>query len=189
MSIIFSLLVNTYNCILDDTEHVLSGRWKLDEDTLRKHIWTTIRRIQSHREALIYFDPSEWPENQVHIMTIDTVSYPIEEQRADADKEKQHSEEQRIYTISYPIEEQHADADKEKQHSEEQRTDADKVKLSSDEVKEKGGMERWFDHKTHSAGVKYEMGLPLCLKRVRVVFDDKLQRQLDIIELILLFFL
>ena len=105
---------------LDDTEHVLSGRWRQDEDTLRKHNWMTLREIQSNREDLIYFDPSEWDESQVHIATVDTVDYTVEEQRAD------------------PV----------------------------------GKLERWFDHKSHSAGVKYEMALPLCLNRVRTVFDS-----------------
>lgn len=103
---------------LDDTEHVLAGRWRKDESTIRSHIWKTLRQIQDHREDLIYFDPSEWDESQVHIITVDTVDYTIEEQRSD------------------PV----------------------------------GEFERWYDHKSHSAGVKYEMALPLCLDRVRIIF-------------------
>ena len=107
---------------LDDTEHVLSGRRRQDEDTLRDHNWKTLREIQSNRDDLIYFDPSEWDESQVHILTaVDTVHFTCEEQRHD------------------PM----------------------------------GKMERWFDHKSHSEGVKYEMAMPLCLNRVRFVFVSR----------------
>lgn len=108
-------------CFIDDTEHVLSGRWRLDEGTLSHHIWNTLWQIQHHFTALIYLDPSEWDPDQVHIVTVDTVNYNVEEQRSD------------------PV----------------------------------GKFERWYNHKSHSAGVKYEMAFPLCLNRVRV-FCSKL---------------
>ena len=69
---------------LDDTEHILAGHWIKDESTIRGHIWKTLRQIQEdHREDLIYFDLSEWDESQMHIITVDTVGYTIEEQRSD----------------------------------------------------------------------------------------------------------
>jgi hypothetical protein len=95
-------------------KHVLSGRWKKDEKTISNHNWKTLRNIESHRDDIIYFDPSEFDEDQVHVMTVDTVDFTCEEQRSD------------------PM----------------------------------GKMERWFDHKSHSAGVEYEFALPLCLGRV-----------------------
>jgi hypothetical protein len=106
---------------LDDTENVLAGRWRLDEDTIRTHTWGTLGKIQYHRDSIIYFDPDEWDTTQVQIITVDTVNYEINEKRSDTT----------------------------------------------------GDYRRWFDHKSHSAGVKYEMALPLCLKRVRdVIFFD-----------------
>ncbi|KAL3795955.1 hypothetical protein ACHAWO_010211 [Cyclotella atomus] len=104
---------------LYDTEHVLSGRWRLDEETLRKQIWKTLWQIQRHFPTLIYFDPSEWDAAQVHLITVDTVNYNVNEQRSD------------------PV----------------------------------GKFERWYNHKSNSAGVKYEMALPLCLERQTCVWS------------------
>jgi hypothetical protein len=70
-----------------------------------------LKRIQSHRDTFIYFDPDEFPEGQVQIISVDTVSYMWTEPRIDPGK-------------------------------------------------------HWYDHKTNSAGVKYEMALPLGLERV-----------------------
>ena len=96
---------------IDSTEHVLSARWKLDEETLRGNIWKVLKLIQAHRDHFIYFDPKEFKAGQVHLLSVDTVSYPWQEVRIDPGK-------------------------------------------------------KWYDHKTNSAGVKYEMALPLCLGRV-----------------------
>ena len=69
----------------DDTKMVLSGRWKLCEDSLCDNIWKTLRRVQAHKDELIYIDPNEFKSEEVHIMTVDTVNYKIEEPHTDKD--------------------------------------------------------------------------------------------------------
>ena len=66
---------------LDDTEMVLSGRWGLHEDTLRDNIWKTLGTIQEHKKRLINFDPDEFKQDEIHVMSVDCVNYLIEEPR------------------------------------------------------------------------------------------------------------
>lgn len=47
----------------------------------------------------------------------------------------------------------------------EPRTDTSRTRVT-DRGEENESHKRWYDHKSHSAGVKYELGLPLCLERV-----------------------
>lgn len=83
----------------------------MDEKTLSNKIWKTLGMMKEHRDDFIYFDPTEFSADQVHIMTVDTVNYTVQEPRTDPST-------------------------------------------------------KWYDHKSHSAGLKYEMALPLCLERV-----------------------
>lgn len=47
--------------------------------------------------------------------------------------------------------------------------DEDEIEYENEEdfaEAQKRKYKRWYDHKSNSAGVKYEMALPLCLERV-----------------------
>jgi hypothetical protein len=69
--------------ISDDTEMVLSGKWLLCEDTLRDNIWLTLRHVQVQKDVLIYIDPNKFKPEEVHVMTVDTVKFKIEEPHTD----------------------------------------------------------------------------------------------------------
>ena len=66
----------------DDSEHVLAGRWLVHEDTLRKHIWATLKCLSDASKSLIKFDPDEFGD-EVHILSTDTVNFTIDEPRTD----------------------------------------------------------------------------------------------------------
>ena len=52
---------------------VLLGRWGLHEDTLQDNIWKTLGTIQEHKKRLINFDPDEFKQNTIHVMSVDCV--------------------------------------------------------------------------------------------------------------------
>ena len=72
--------------LLDETEHRLSGVWKVHEDTLSHNIWLILGIFEEHSDTLISFDPDEFGD-EVHIMTVDTVTFIINEPRTDPSKD------------------------------------------------------------------------------------------------------
>ena len=87
------------------TEHVQAGRWGIDENTFRKRWKEVVKEIASLKETKVKFDPNNFPEDQIFIMSVDGVNFTIREPRA----------------------------------------------------KDPGS--HWYDHKSHSAGVSYEVAI------------------------------
>lgn len=93
---------------LYDIEAVLAGRWGYSEGKCREKCRDAVRHIQSLRDALICFDPSIFPDEAIHIITVDGVNFITEEFRLNPSTE-------------------------------------------------------YFDHKSHSCGLKYEFAICLLL--------------------------
>jgi hypothetical protein len=89
---------------LYDTEHVLSGRWKLDERMLREIIKDTLLQIQNLKEKKIVW--GEWEDEELFVISVDGVHCRVREVRKDPGA-------------------------------------------------------KWFDHKSHGAGVTYELGIAI----------------------------
>jgi hypothetical protein len=89
---------------LYDTEHVLSGRWKLNEKTLRELNRETVKIIQDQKEKKVVW--GQWDEDEIFIVSVDGVHCRVQEVRKDPSA-------------------------------------------------------KWFDHKSHGAGVTYELGIAI----------------------------
>jgi hypothetical protein len=94
---------------LYDTEHVLSGRWGLSEETIRNQIKSMSEAIQSLKERKIVW--GDFDDDEVFIITVDGVHCRINEPRNDPGS-------------------------------------------------------KWYDHKSNSAGVSYEVTLAIRSDRV-----------------------
>ena len=66
-----------------DVEHNMAGKWKVCEDTFRTHWKKTVRMIAELRGEKIKFDPADFPEDQIFLMTVDGVHFRIREPRRD----------------------------------------------------------------------------------------------------------
>ncbi|KAL3936902.1 MAG: hypothetical protein SGARI_002359 [Bacillariaceae sp.] len=87
-----------------DTEHVLSGRWKMDEKKLREKNRATVKAIQALKEKKVVW--GEWDDDEVFIVSVDGVHCKIREVRKDPSS-------------------------------------------------------KWFDHKSHGAGLTYELAIAI----------------------------
>jgi hypothetical protein len=73
------LCLNWFKCY--DTEHVLAGRWGLNEDTIRYKVKDYAKKIQSLKKYKIVFggfDPEE-----IYLVTVDGVNFSTQEFRLD----------------------------------------------------------------------------------------------------------
>ena len=87
-----------------DTEHVLSGRWKMDEREIRESNRIVLREIQGLKEKKVVW--GDWEEDEIFIGSVDGVNCRIQEVRKDPGS-------------------------------------------------------KWFDYKSHGAGVGYELGISI----------------------------
>jgi DDE superfamily endonuclease len=62
---------------LYDTEHVLAGRWKLDESTIRNHVKKHLDAIQSLKETKVVWGGFE--DEEIFIISVDGVHCRIQE--------------------------------------------------------------------------------------------------------------
>jgi hypothetical protein len=75
-------LLMTMNWLkLYDTEHVMAGRWGLDEETIRRHVSKYIATIQELKQAKIVW--GEFNEDDTFIITVDGTHCRIQEVRTD----------------------------------------------------------------------------------------------------------
>jgi len=76
----FFMTINQLKLYL--SEHVQAGRWGIDESTFR-HKWQRIvRAIAVLAAEKIKFDPDDFPEGQIFLMSVDGVNFTIREPRA-----------------------------------------------------------------------------------------------------------
>ena len=68
---------------LDDTEHVLAGRWKFGEDYIRDQVKANAKRIQSLKSKVIRFELEDFGEHEIHLLSLDTVNFLAQEFRLD----------------------------------------------------------------------------------------------------------
>jgi len=66
-----------------DVEHNMAGKWDVCEDTFRTHWKKTVRMIADLRGEKIKFDPADFPDDQIFLMTVDGVHFRIQEPRRD----------------------------------------------------------------------------------------------------------
>ena len=69
-----------------DTEHNMAGDWGCHEDTFRKHWKSVAKMIADLRDEKIKFDPCNFPEEQIYLLTVDGVHFRIREPRRDPGK-------------------------------------------------------------------------------------------------------
>ncbi len=93
---------------LYSTEHVQAGHWGIDENTLCLKWKDAVKAIAALKQKKIKFDPDDFPERQVFLMSVDGVNFTICEPRA------------------------------------------------------KNPGSHWYDHKSHSAGISYEVAVDVC---------------------------
>ena len=94
---------------LYDREHVLAGRWKLDEKTIRDRVKRTVKLIQALKHTKITWE--NYDDDELWIISVDGVHCRIQEVRKDPGA-------------------------------------------------------KWYDHKTNSAGVSYEVALGIRSGRI-----------------------
>ena len=75
----FLLGVNTLKLYL--TEKVMAGRWDCHEQTFRDKWKEVVTAIAALRGEKIKFDPSDFPEDQIFLLTVDGVNFSIQEPR------------------------------------------------------------------------------------------------------------
>ena len=75
----FLMAVDTLK--LYSTEHTMAGRWNCCEQTYREKWKKTVAAIAALREDKIKFDPSDFPEDQIFLLTVDGVNFSIREPR------------------------------------------------------------------------------------------------------------
>ena len=75
----FLLAVDTLK--LYSTEHTMAGRHHCCEQTYREKWKRVVAAIAALREDKIKFDPSDFPEDQVFLLTVDGVNFRIREPR------------------------------------------------------------------------------------------------------------
>ena len=96
---------------LYDTEHVLAGRWKFHEETIRDKVQAYTKKIQLLKSKKIRLDFKEFDDDEVYVFSVDGVHFTI------------------------------------------------------NEVRTKPGPE-WFDPKSHSAGLAYEVAVAIRSSRI-----------------------
>jgi hypothetical protein len=89
---------------LYDLEHVLAGRWGINEKTLRELNRDTVKAIQDQKEKKVVW--GDWEDEDIFIISVDGVHCRVQEVRKDPSA-------------------------------------------------------KWFDHKSHGAGVAYELGIAI----------------------------
>jgi hypothetical protein len=94
------------------TEHVQAGHWGLDENTFRRRWKKIVTTIASLKENKIKFDPDDFPNDQIFILSVDGVNFTIWEPRAT------------------------------------------------------NPGSHWYDHKSHSAGLSYEVAVDIRISRI-----------------------
>ena len=94
------------------TEHVQAGRWGIDECTFRSRWKDIVKAIAGLKAKKIKFDPDDFPDDQIFLLTVDGVNFTIHEPRAS----------------------------------------------------DPGS--HWYDHKSHSAGVSYEVAVDIRVSRI-----------------------
>jgi hypothetical protein len=99
----FLMAVNELKLYL--TEHVQAGCWGIDENTFRNRWKDIVKAIAALKEKKIKFDPDDFLQGQVFLMSVDEVNFTIHEPRA------------------------------------------------------KNPGSHWYDHKSHSAGISYEVAI------------------------------
>ena len=75
----FLMGVNTLKLYL--TEHNMAGRWQCCEEVYRKKWKKVVAAIAALRGQKIKFDPSDFPEDQIFLLTVDGVHFTINEPR------------------------------------------------------------------------------------------------------------
>ena len=63
------------------TEHNMAGRWKCHEQTYREKWKEVVTAIADLHVEKIKFDPSDFPEDQIFLLTVDGVNFSIREPR------------------------------------------------------------------------------------------------------------
>ena len=63
------------------SERVMAGRWGCHEQTYRGRWKEVVGAIASLRDEKIKFDPSDFPEDQIYLLTVDGVNFSICEPR------------------------------------------------------------------------------------------------------------
>jgi hypothetical protein len=66
---------------LYDNEHVLAGRWKLDEKTIREKVRQTVKSIQALKSSKIKWE--EYDNDEMWVVSVDGVHCRIQEVRKD----------------------------------------------------------------------------------------------------------
>ena len=94
------------------TESAMAGHWKTHEQTYRKNWKENVAAIAALKEAKISFSASDFPEEQIYLLSVDGVNFTINEPR----------------------------------------------------VKNPGS--KWYDHKSHSAGISYEVAVDIRKSRI-----------------------
>ncbi|KAL7527041.1 hypothetical protein ACHAXR_001767, partial [Thalassiosira sp. AJA248-18] len=124
----FLLAMDTLKLYL--TEKVMAGRWKCHEETYR-HKWKTgVAAIAALRDQKIKFDPSDFPDDQIFLLSVDGVNFTMNEPRV----HREQVPSQNLAVVPTTI------------------------KL--------GPGSHWYDHKSHSAGVSYEIGVDVRRPRI-----------------------
>jgi len=125
----FLLAMNALKLYL--TEKVMAGRWKCHEETYR-HKWKTgVAAIAALRDYKIKFDPSDFPDDQIFLLSIDGVNCTMNEPRV----YREQVANRELAVVPPPT-----------------------LKL--------GPGSHWYDHKSHSAGVSYEVGVDVRKSRI-----------------------
>ena len=75
----FLMAVDTLKLYL--VEHNMAGRWDCHEQTYRKKWKEVVAAIAALRSEKIKFDPSDFPEDQIFLLTVDGVNFRIREPR------------------------------------------------------------------------------------------------------------
>jgi hypothetical protein len=75
----FLMAVDTLKLYL--TEHNMAGRWQCCEETYRKKWKEVVAAIADLRGQKIKFDPSDFPEDQIFLLSVDGVNFTINEPR------------------------------------------------------------------------------------------------------------
>ena len=75
----FLMAVDTLKLYL--TEHNMAGRWQCCEETYRNKWKKVVKAIADLRGQKIKFDPSDFPEDQIFLLTVDGVNFTINEPR------------------------------------------------------------------------------------------------------------
>ena len=127
----FLLAMDTLKRYLPETD--MAGRWKCDKKTYRRKWKEGVAAIASLRGAKIKFDPSEFPEDQVYLLTVDGVNFRRTEPRVGRDRKPAACG---VEHVEVPT------------------------------AKNLGPGSHWYNHKSHSAGITYEVGLDVRSSRI-----------------------